>query len=102
MKCPSCGADVAENTVICHTCGARLEAEIQTPSELAPVPEDVAASGAGRAARARAAQPEPVQEAVGQVAGSGQSSGAPGRKQECQPPWRYSLKDMRIIWLNMM
>jgi hypothetical protein len=97
MKCPSCGADVAENVVICHACGTRLEAEIETPSEPANAPEGGPNSPGEGVAQPAATQSEPVQEAVGQVAGSDQ-----GGRRECPPPWKYSLKDMRIIWINML
>lgn len=78
MKCPSCGAEVAENVVICHSCGARIEPE------------------AGSEAVAEAAAQAPGAEET--PAGG---EGAAAAKGECPPPWRYSTKDMRIIWINM-
>jgi len=78
MKCPSCGAEVAENVVICHACGARIEPEAES--------EAVAEA----AAQAPAAEATP--------AGSEGEAAATG---EYSPPWRYSIKDMRIIWINM-
>jgi len=78
MKCPSCGAEVAENVVICHSCGARIEPEAESEG---------AAEAASQAAAAEATPAE--------------GKGEPGAKGEYPPPWRYSIKDMRIIWINM-
>ena len=102
MKCPSCGADVAENVVICHSCGARLEAEVGSLSDLAIEPEVGARSPTKGGAQTAASRREPAPEAVGQVAGGGRGAAGTGSANDFPPPWRYSLKDMRIIWLNMI
>jgi len=80
MKCPSCGAEVAENVVICHSCGARIEPEAGSEP----------GAGAEVASQAPAAEAAPA---------SGQAAAAGGG--EAPPPWRYSIKDMRIVWINM-
>ena len=82
MKCPSCGAEVAENVVICHGCGARIEPEAGS--------EPAAGAGAEVASRAPGAEEAPAGD-----------EGAAAAKGECPPPWRYSIKDMRIVWINM-
>ena len=84
MKCPSCGAEVAENVVICHGCGARIEPEAGS--------EPAAGAGAEVASQAPAAAEAPA---------SGQGAAAAAGGGECPPPWRYSIKDMRIVWINM-
>jgi hypothetical protein len=89
MKCPSCGEEVAENVVICHACGARIE----------PVGSAEPAGGAEPAAQAQAAPKEP---GAAEVPAGGQAPGDVAGAGECPPPWRYSLKDMRIIWINML
>jgi len=98
MKCPSCGAEIAENVVICHSCGTRLDDEPdagRAPAEAAQTPP----TEPGEAAESA----EPVQ--AGEKKAATRSAGAPAAqpadKGEYAPPWKYSLKDMRIIWLNM-
>ncbi len=83
MKCPSCGAEVAENVVICHSCGARIEPEAGSDT----TPE----AGASEAQSA-----QPAKAPAGGPGASVESGGGDHR-----PPWKYSIKDMRIIWINM-
>jgi membrane protein YdbS with pleckstrin-like domain len=89
MKCPQCGADVAENVVICSSCGARLGPEDESES-----PGAGPDAGGGQATGGAAAG--------GQAAGGAATSAEPAGDGEYRPPWRYSLKDMRIVWLNML
>ena len=89
MKCPHCDADVAENVVICSSCGARLGPEDESESPGAG-PEAGGGQATGKAA-------------AGEQAASGPATAAePVADREYPPPWRYSLKDMRIVWLNML
>jgi len=97
MKCPSCGADIDENVVICHSCGARIEPEGDAASEQAGgVQAGAPAAGDGPAG----ASPEPDRPA--EAASTGDAAAPSETAQDASPPWRYSLKDMRIIWLNMI
>ena len=93
MKCPSCGAEIAENVVICHSCGTRLDDEPDAGTAAADAAQTPAAEPGEPAERA---QPAP---ASGKKA---EPAAQPADKGERAPPWRYSLKDMRIIWLNMI
>jgi len=70
--------------VICHGCGARIEPEAGS--------EPAAGAGAEVASRASSAEAAPA-------SGQGAADAAGGG--ECPPPWRYSIKDMRIVWINM-
>jgi uncharacterized membrane protein YdbT with pleckstrin-like domain len=79
MKCPSCGAEIAENVVICHSCGTRLEPP----------------AGARPEAATAAAKPSRPAEPKGPAAA------ADADRSACPPPWRYSSRDMRIVWINM-
>ena len=106
MKCPSCGAEVAENVVICHSCGGRLEPEITPLSEEVGPQAAGPAVGAGPSAEAVAQPGAPAKGAApargGAKAGTARRRAAEAIDEgEFPPPWRYSIKDMRIIWLNM-
>ena len=95
MKCPSCGAEVAENVVICHSCGARLEPEAGSGTAASAEP----GAGAGTSVQgAEGAAEAPSAEEVTERGGG--AADVPGGD-ECPPPWRYSIKDMRIVWINM-
>jgi membrane protein YdbS with pleckstrin-like domain len=95
MKCPSCGAEVAENVVICHSCGARLEHEFGSAPE--PAGTGRAERGGGEAPRAKEA--EEASPAAAKAAPAGMRDVG---ESEYPPPWRYSIKDMNIIWINMI
>lgn len=98
MKCPSCGADIDENVVICHSCGARIESEVEAASERAAEPQAAGAPAAGDGSAGAAPEPDRPAEA----APTGEAAVPDQTAPEASPPWRYSLKDMRIIWLNMI
>ena len=98
MKCPSCGADIAENVVICHSCGGA-----GSSLRAMPHPNSRASSkppGPPRRARPRAAEAEPDRRA--EAASTGDAAPPSQTAGDAPPPWRYSLKNMRIIWLNMI
>jgi membrane protein YdbS with pleckstrin-like domain len=95
MKCPECGADVAENVVICNSCGARVRPDEELESSAGQPGPD-----AGQAPGGPAATSQPAPE--GQVAGAAATAAEPAGGDEHGPPWRYSLKDMRIVWMNML
>ena len=90
MKCPHCGAEVAENVVICQSCGGRV-----LPDEEPHSPAVDSDPGAAEA------EPAPAP-AAGEAASGEAPPAEPEGPQEYPPPWRYSLKDMRMIWLNML
>ena len=94
MKCPHCGEEVAENLVICQSCGARLVPEDEAESQ-------AIGSGGGGQATGGAATATPRAAAAPAAGGSAGSAG-PGAADEFPPPWSYSLKDMRVAWGNML
>jgi len=100
MKCPSCGAEVAENVIICHSCGARVGGEVESFSEEAGPPV-VGAAPPKDAPETPAAKPRQA-EAPREPTGSAKPATKTDDEKDYPPPWRYSLKDMRVIWLNML
>ncbi len=98
MKCPSCGAEIAENVVICHSCGARVEPEGDAASQQADEFQVAGAPAAGASSGDDGSDRDRETEA----ASAGDSAPPSETAQDAPPPWHYSLKDMRIIWLNMI
>lgn len=96
MKCPSCGAEVAENVMICHECGTRLDEQSELSSE-----PSAGAVPLGEEIMDTSPAPQPGVDTGRQETPGNPQGGAKTAKTDA-PPWKYSMKDMRIAWFLML